>query len=357
MKIAIYTIALNEVRNVERYLAACAEADAIVIADTGSTDGTQEALQRGGAAVHSITVRPWRFDDARNASLALVPSDIDICFSLDLDELPAPGWRRAIERHWTPRTTLGRYRHVYSHLPNGAPAVVYRGAKLHVRFGYRWRHICHEILVPDRLAQEHETWLPGLQVDHWPDLRRNRTGSYIPLLEAGVAEAPDDPRDILLLGRAYSLAERWDESEAMLRRYLALPAVARRPLGRAQAYRRLARCRNAKGDRAGAIDCLQEGIKLAPNMRDLWLDLADVHAEANDWQSCYAAARHGLAIDIQPGWISNDSRHAGGRPFHQASLAARHLGLREDAAALAVQADQREPGHPVYSKYLREMNG
>jgi hypothetical protein len=36
------------------------------------------------------------------------------------------------------------------------------GAKLHVRFGYRWRHMCHEILVADRLTDAHETWLPNL---------------------------------------------------------------------------------------------------------------------------------------------------------------------------------------------------
>src|SRR5262249_17216083 len=150
-------------------------------------------LQRLGAVTHAISVRPWRFDDARNAALALVPADIDICFSLDLDELPAPGWRQAIERHWTQRTTLGRYRHVYSHLPSGAPAVVYQGAKVPLRCGYRWRYICHEILVADRLPHEHETWLPGLQVDHWPDATKNRSG-YTALLEAAVAEAPEDPR-------------------------------------------------------------------------------------------------------------------------------------------------------------------
>ena len=135
MKIAVYTIALNEISNVERYLASCADADTIVIADTGSTDGTREALQRGGAVTHSISVRPWRYDAARNAALALVPPDIDICFVVDLDEILAPGWRQAIESHWTERTTLGRYRYVYSHLPNGAPAVVFRGARMHVRFG------------------------------------------------------------------------------------------------------------------------------------------------------------------------------------------------------------------------------
>jgi tetratricopeptide (TPR) repeat protein len=297
-------------------------------------------------------VRPWRFDDARNAALALVPPDIDICFSLDLDELPAPGWREGIERGWTERTTRGRYRFVNTRLANGAPAVVFQGARIHVRFGYRWRHLCHEILVADRIGTEHDTWLPGVQVEHWPDFTKRRI-SYVTLLEAAVAEAPDDPRDILLLGRAYAATRRWDKSEATLRRFLALPAAARRLPGRAQAYRILARCRNAMGDPAGAIACLEEGVKLVPTMRDLWLDLADLHAEVGDWRSCYSAARKGLDIQIETNFISNDHRHAGGRPFYQASLAARHLGLLEESAALAVQADKLEPNHPVYQRHLR----
>jgi glycosyltransferase involved in cell wall biosynthesis len=138
LRIAIYAIALNEIAHVPRFLAACADADAIVAADTGSTDGTREALRDGAAITHSITIRPWRFDDARNVALALVPADIDVCFAIDLDEMPGPGWRAALERAWTPETTLGRYRHVASHLPNGAPAVEMSGARIHRRFGYRW---------------------------------------------------------------------------------------------------------------------------------------------------------------------------------------------------------------------------
>lgn len=91
-----------------------------------------------------------------------MPADIDVCFALDLDEVPAPGWRNAIEAGWTAETTLGRYRYVTGHLPNGRPSVEVSGAKLHVRFGYRWRHMCHEILVADRLTDAHETWLPNL---------------------------------------------------------------------------------------------------------------------------------------------------------------------------------------------------
>ena len=46
MKVAIYTIALNERQFVEKWYEAAKEADYLLIADTGSTDGTIEAAKK-----------------------------------------------------------------------------------------------------------------------------------------------------------------------------------------------------------------------------------------------------------------------------------------------------------------------
>ena len=67
MKVAIYTIALNEEQFVKSWYDAAKDADYLMIADTGSTDRTVELARELGIVVHSIKVTPWRFDDARNA--------------------------------------------------------------------------------------------------------------------------------------------------------------------------------------------------------------------------------------------------------------------------------------------------
>ena len=92
MKIAVYTIALNEVKHVERWMNATKDADLRIVADAGSTDGTQELLRSMGAIVYDISVQPWRFDTARNTALSLVPADVDVCLSLDMDEVPSPNF-------------------------------------------------------------------------------------------------------------------------------------------------------------------------------------------------------------------------------------------------------------------------
>jgi tetratricopeptide (TPR) repeat protein len=354
LRVAVYAIALNEAKHIERFLRSCSGADVVVVADTGSGDGTPELLRQGGAQVFSISVRPWRFDDARNASLALVPADVDVCVALDLDEVLCPGWRAALESAWTPRTTLGRYRYVTAHLPNREPAVEVSGAKIHARSGYRWRRLCHEHVVPDRLVEPVETWLPGVRVDHWPDLSKSRRG-YLDLLEAAVAEPTHDARDLFLLGREYVALSRWSEAETMLRRYLKM-AGQHWPRQRAVAWRRLGRCRNEAGDYPGALNCFEEAVRLAADMRDIWFDLADVHASRGVWDECLKAARTGIALPRLRGHIGNEFMHSGARPYYRASLAALHLGQVKEARGLAAEAVKREPARPLYREHMESLD-
>ena len=105
MKIAVYAIAKNEEKHVKRFCESAKEADLIIITDTGSEDKTVEIAKECGAITHQINITPFRFDVARNAALSLVPADVDICVSMDLDELLLPGWREEIERCWSENIT------------------------------------------------------------------------------------------------------------------------------------------------------------------------------------------------------------------------------------------------------------
>ena len=82
-----------------------ADADYRIVADTGSTDDTVERLTRAGVTVQRIAVRPWRFDVARNATIALIPDDVDVCCTMDMDMFLEPGWRPKLEAAWTSETT------------------------------------------------------------------------------------------------------------------------------------------------------------------------------------------------------------------------------------------------------------
>ena len=102
MKICVYTITKNEEKFIKRWAESAKDADLLLIADTGSDDDTVKIAKENGVAVHEICITPWRFDHARNASIALIPKDIDVCICLDADEIMEPGWREEIERVWVP---------------------------------------------------------------------------------------------------------------------------------------------------------------------------------------------------------------------------------------------------------------
>ena len=108
-KIAIYTIMKNEAANVADWIETTADADDVVVLDTGSKDGTPDLLDRGSVEVHRAWYDPFRFDDARNAALALVAPSIDLCLRLDADERLPPDWRAVIEDGY--RSRFARYRY------------------------------------------------------------------------------------------------------------------------------------------------------------------------------------------------------------------------------------------------------
>jgi glycosyltransferase involved in cell wall biosynthesis len=98
MKVAVYTICKNEEKFVERWYASSVDADYHILTDTGSTDNTVKIARSLGITVNEILLKPFRFDDARNASLISIPTDADYCIALDVDEVLAPGWREALEK-------------------------------------------------------------------------------------------------------------------------------------------------------------------------------------------------------------------------------------------------------------------
>ena len=87
MKVCVYAICKNERKFAQRWMQSMREADGVYVLDTGSEDGTTEALRQLGAGVTEERIEPWRFDAARNRALELVPQDADVCVCTDLDEV------------------------------------------------------------------------------------------------------------------------------------------------------------------------------------------------------------------------------------------------------------------------------
>ena len=100
LKICVYAICKNESKFIKRWLESIKDADYICVLDTGSTDNSIELLKDANVILGEKTFEKFRFDEARNESLKLVPKDTDVYICLDIDEVMLPGWRSAIEKVW-----------------------------------------------------------------------------------------------------------------------------------------------------------------------------------------------------------------------------------------------------------------
>jgi glycosyltransferase involved in cell wall biosynthesis len=172
MKIAVYTIALNEEKHVKRWYESAKDADYLLIADTGSTDKTKRIAKKLGIKVVDISIKPWRFDDARNAALALLPDDIDYCVSMDMDETLSEGWRECLEK-MTGDQIEYRFNVTFKDEEEKHPDETFINSRIHKRHGFRWQFLMHEAVGPDRIDSRLE-FCEGLEVSHHPDIEKSR---------------------------------------------------------------------------------------------------------------------------------------------------------------------------------------
>ena len=229
IKIAVHTVAKNEIENVAEWVNHALEADEILLLDTGSTDGTLEIARSltdkySQLSLYQATIRPWRFDVARNTALSLVRSDIDVVVTVDLDERLKPGWRQAIESVWQVGVhSMGSYRYIFATDKNGRPTLEFNQTRIHSRFNYHWRLPAHEAPYSYLLGQEAFVFIPGMEV--WQKQNHtkvNRMERDLELTRLGYQENPNDPRAVFYYGRQCQYAGRWDEAIELLTRYFAM---------------------------------------------------------------------------------------------------------------------------------------
>lgn len=315
MKIAVYTITKNEEQFIERWAKSCEDADYRLIVDTGSTDNTVSVAEANGCVVQTIIIRPWRFDDARNAALALIPEDIDYCIALDADEILTPGWRQAIEAVPS-NVTRPRYKYVWSWNPDGTEGLTYSGDKIHARKNYRWRHPVHEVITC--CGEEQQGWC-GLEIHHHPDNTKSRS-QYLPLLEQAVREDPNDDRNRFYLGRELMFHGRNADAEVHLRKHLELSTWRAE---RATCMRYLGR---VTGDRE---HWLLRACGESPDRREPWVELAQYYYEQRNWWQCLSSAMRALEITVKPLEYLCEAEAWGSQPHDLASVAAWNLGHKE----------------------------
>lgn len=288
-KVAVYTIALNEEKHIERWYESSKDADYHLIADTGSTDKTVELAKSLGITVVQIKVMPFRFDDARNASLAALPEDVDYCIALDVDEVLAPGWREPLEQAFAEGIDRPTYHRIEAFNEDGSANLEFDGFKVHRRSGIRWHYPIHEVPQWYENREEVKKRIDGFEIHHHQDKSKSR-GQYLPMLEMAVRENPDS-RNLYYLGREYYYHKKFTEAATHLKMYLEKSIF---PEERSAACRTLSGC-----EPKNAEEWLMQGTEEHP-CRESILGLANHYYVTKQWDECLLVAQKALEYTEKP---------------------------------------------------------
>ena len=287
--------------------------------------------------MHRIAIRPWRFDDARNAAMALIPDDVDVCCTMDMDRWLEPGWRPKLEAAWTAETTALYCRTVYR--SRADDPTILRGwptKNFHHRWGYRFKRPVHEALIftGEEVTRDCADIVMCEVQDHGKETRRQ----YLPLMEVAHKEDPGRRADLLL---AWARPDVGESARAGNRTDAALPGAAVRAQWReerSEAMRYLARMQPDE-----TMAWLDKARMEAPHRREIWLDLAEqFHAKA-DWLNLFWACTNGLEKTHRTGSYIDDVHCWGFRLFDLAAIAAWHLNAMDRAVEWGRKALELDP--------------
>lgn len=293
MKIAVYSIMKNESKHIDRFMDGCEGADCVVVLDTGSTDDSVLRLKKRGASVYQEQIEPWRFDTARNRSLELVPTDIDFCICIDLDEILLPGWRAEMERcpSWTTRII---YWHRNMNDADDKNAEYYPHHKAHSRHGFRWSGAIHEELR--HIGPNHDfEFYSNLKVDHIQD--RGKKREYLPLLLTALKECPDDGRLYHYVVLEYMYVDDYENMWKYAKEALNNSRVKIWDMQAAYLCSLVASVAERKEYYDDAQTWLIEGVLQCPRDREPWFRLAKWHYEHKEFVKASRFANSALELD------------------------------------------------------------
>ncbi len=345
MKICVYAICKNESKFIDRWFNSMKEADYVCVLDTGSTDDSYEKLQKLNLISSQKKYSSFRFDTARNDSMALIPTDTDICVCTDLDEVFVAGWSKTLKEAWKKTTTQARYRYTWSFNPDGSEGIVFMADKIHKNNCFKWINPVHEILTPKANLTQEIISLPQLQLNHFADSTKSRS-NYLPLLELSVKENPLDDRNTHYLGREYMFHGEYDKAIKTLSRHLKLKS-ANWNLERSASHRYIANCYKFKNQKHKQEKHLLLAVLEASETREALFDLAVFYFENHQYIKSAIHFEQMLKIQNRELNYMSSPLCWGSTPYDCLSICYYHLGDVNKAISNAKIALQITPNERI----------
>ncbi len=280
-KICVYAICKNEEKHIKRWYESMKEADEIYVLDTGSTDNSVSILKSLGVHVKTKNYKHFKFDQARNDSLKLVPDDTDICVCTDIDEVFSKNWRKELESIWNNNLDKVRYNMNFTFDEEGNPLSTYYIGKIHKKSSYTWTHSIHEVLTYIGSGEEKVLTTNKIEINHYPDRTKDRS-NYLKLLIEAVEEYPEDDRNMHYLGREYMYNKMWSEAIKTLKKHLNLKSSTWKE-ERSASMRYLGRIYMELEDYNESEHWYKLAIKETPYLREPYIELGMLYWKQKEY--------------------------------------------------------------------------
>lgn len=205
--------------------------------------------------------------------------------------------------------------------------------RIHPRFGYRWRHPIHEVIVPYEKDLTETFFEIGLQIHHHPDNNKSR-GQYLPMLEMAVDEEPFNARNLYYYARELFFHKQYLEAKLVFEEYL---KYTKYPGEKSYALRYLAKC-----DPKNAEKHLKESIKTL-YCRENVLALANHYYITKEWKKCLKVSLEAIEIKERLNDFMSEEWAYGHMAYDLVAISAWQLEQWDDALRYGELAAEMSP--------------
>lgn len=349
MSLSLAVIARNEIEGIAPLLGdAAAFCDELVVVDTGSTDGTDEAAAQAGARVERFE---WidDFAAARNYSFDCCTGDWVIW--LDADDRVIPEVQSGINQLKAELSTPARrdvdavmleyWYHFRANDPSSCTFSFGRERIIRRSAGLRWAGRVHEVIsVPSGRIH----FRRDLHVDHRPAAaKRARVGDRnLRILERAYAEGDRSPRTLFYYGNELRDNNRLQEAMAVYEEYL---PVSNLYWEKYWALVNLARCARRLEDEDAAMDYLTQALRQDSSRAEAYNELGIHHYRRKQWRRAIPYFSAAASARRPPdGFVTDD--HYTWMPWDYLSVCLAHVGRTQEALDATVKALIGNPDRP-----------
>jgi len=383
MNFSFCLIARNESKTLPRLLNSLNEfkerGGKVYILDTGSTDNTAEVARNWGAEVHEVGNK-FLIEVDQELALAIndkyvVPGEVvvinegdkqfdyssarnyiaqfsktDFIFTPDCDEIFTSFNIDVISGLINEGIQQLEYNFVFSHLPDGSPAIQFLHSKAYDKTCLKWVGVIHEVLQGQAVRQY--VLEDIIKLEHFQNPETNRS-HYLRGLAIDTHMNPENDRNSHYFGRELMFTGRYRSAIKELKRHL---TMGKMPMENAQSMIFIGDCYGYLNLPSLQAEYFNKSIFTDGSRREPYIKLAEFYSFNGKYLQAVAYAKAALEIPYN-NYYANNMSHYTDVPHRVLYTNYGYMGIIDGAKEHLNKCLEYQPDNSEYLRDYRFYNG